>query len=316
MEHLGSKQPLPCPAPTDNGLAMNGRQFTQLVLLSAVWGGSFPLIRVAAPAFGPVAMACLRCALAALVLSAIMRWTRQAWPARQHWRSLTGLGILTLVVPFVLYNWAGLVLPAGYSAVLNATAPMFGVLAGVILAQERFTPSKGVGCVVGLLGVTLLLGLGPVNPDWDVVLAALACVVAAACYGFGAIFMKRATLAHHALPASAVVHLTSALVLLPAAAATAPSQPVGLPAVLALLVLGAVTSGFTYWISMRLMRDIPASAATSSAFLIPLFGVTWGALFLGEPLTVGLLPGVVLILFASALLTGFNPFRAFLRGGR
>ena len=134
--------------------------------------------------------------------------------------------------------------------------------------------------------------------------------------GFGAIFMKRATLAHHALPASAVVHLTSALVLLPAAAATAPSQPVGLPAVLALLVLGAVTSGFTYWISMRLMRDIPASAATSSAFLIPLFGVTWGALFLGEPLTVGLLPGVVLILFASALLTGFNPFRAFLRGGR
>jgi drug/metabolite transporter (DMT)-like permease len=128
--------------------------------------------------------------------------------------------------------------------------------------------------------------------------------------------MKRATLAHHALPASAVVHLTSAVVLLPAAAATAPSQPVGLPAVLALLVLGAVTSGFTYWISMRLMRDIPASAATSSAFLIPLFGMTWGALFLGEPLTVGLLPGVLLIFFASALLTGFNPFRAFLRGGR
>jgi drug/metabolite transporter (DMT)-like permease len=258
-------------------------------------------------------MACLRCALAALVLSVIMRWTRQAWPARAHWRSLTGLGILTLVVPFVLYNWAGLVLPAGYSAVLNATAPIFGVLAGVMLAQERFTPSKGVGCVLGFLGVTLLLGLGPVNPDLKVLLAALACVVAAGCYGFGAIFMKRATLAHHALPASAVVHLTSALVLVPAAAATAPSQAVGLPALLALLVLGAVTSGFTYWISMRLMREIPASASTSSAFLIPLFGVSWGALFLDEPLTPGLLPGVLLILIASALLTGFNPFRTFQR---
>ncbi|OYU10060.1 MAG: permease [Comamonadaceae bacterium PBBC1] len=292
---------------------MNGRQFTQLVLLSAVWGGSFPLIRVAAPAFGPITMACLRCALAALVLSAIMRWTRQAWPTRQHWRSLTGLGILTLVVPFVLYNWAGLVLPAGYSAVLNATAPMFGVLAGVMLAQERFTPSKLLGCGIGLLGVTLLLGLGPVNPDLKVLLATLACVVAAACYGFGAIFMKRATLAHQALPASAVVHLTSALVLVPAAAATAPSQAVGLPALMALLVLGAVTSGFTYWISMRLMRDIPASASTSSAFLIPLFGVSWGALFLDEPLTPGLLPGVLLILIASALLTGFNPFRTFQR---
>ncbi|MEY3519913.1 MAG: putative inner rane transporter yiJE [Pseudomonadota bacterium] len=299
--------------PADNGLAMNGRQFTQLVLLSAVWGGSFPLIRVAVPAFGPIAMACLRCALAALVLSAIMRWTRQAWPARAHWRSLTGLGILTLVVPFILYNWAGLVLPAGYSAVLNATAPMFGVLAGVMWAQERFTPSKGVGCVLGFLGVTLLLGLGPVNPDLDVVLAALACVAAAGCYGFGAIFMKRATLAHHALPASALVHLTSAMVLVPAAAATAPSQAVGMPALLALLVLGAFTSGFTYWISMRLMREIPASASTSSAFLIPLFGVSWGALFLDEPLTPGLLPGVLLILIASALLTGFNPFRTFQR---
>ena len=299
--------------PADNGLAMNGRQFTQLVLLSAVWGGSFPLIRVAVPAFGPIAMACLRCALAALVLSAIMRWTRQAWPARAHWRSLTGLGILTLVVPFILYNWAGLVLPAGYSAVLNATAPMFGVLAGVMWAQERFTPSKGVGCVLGFLGVTLLLGLGPVNPDLDVVLAALACVAAAGCYGFGAIFMKRATLAHHALPASALVHLTSALVLVPAAVATAPSQAVGMPALLALLVLGAFTSGFTYWISMRLMREIPASASTSSAFLIPLFGVSWGALFLDEPLTPGLLPGVLLILIASALLTGFNPFRTLQR---
>jgi len=123
--------------------------------------------------------------------------------------------------------------------------------------------------------------------------------------------MKRATLAHQALPASAVVHLTSAVVLMPGAALTAPSQAVGLPALLALLVLGAVTSGFTYWISMRLMREIPASAATSSAFLIPLFGVTWGAVFLGEPLTAGLLPGVLLILLASALLTGFHPFRTF-----
>jgi drug/metabolite transporter (DMT)-like permease len=118
---------------------------------------------------------------------------------------------------------------------------------------------------------------------------------------------------NHALPASAVVHLTSALVLVPAAVATAPSQAVGMPALLALLVLGAFTSGFTYWISMRLMREIPASASTSSAFLIPLFGVSWGALFLDEPLTPGLLPGVLLILIASALLTGFNPFRTFQR---
>ena len=76
-------------------------------------------------------------------------------------------------------------------------------------------------------------------------------------------------------------------------------------------VLGAVTSGGMYWISLRLMREIPASAATSSAFLIPMFGVTWGGLFLGEPVTAGMVPGVVLVLAACALVTGFNPFSLF-----
>ena len=74
-------------------------------------------------------------------------------------------------------------------------------------------------------------------------------------------------------------------------------------------VLGTITSGFMYWISMRLMREISATAATSSAFMIPLFGVTWGALFLGEPVTAGMLPGCLLVLAATALVTGFNPFR-------
>ena len=78
---------------------------------------------------------------------------------------------------------------------------------------------------------------------------------------------------------------------------------------MALLVLGLVTSGFMYWISMRLIREISASASTASAFLIPLFGVTWGALFLGEPVTAGMLPGCVLILVATSLITGFRPWQ-------
>jgi drug/metabolite transporter (DMT)-like permease len=98
------------------------------------------------------------------------------------------------------------------------------------------------------------------------------------------------------------------VLLLPAAVA-APAVHWRLDAIIALAVLGTVTSGFMYWISMRLMREIPASAATSSAFMIPLFGVSWGALFLGEPFTPGMLPGVGLVLVACALVTGFNPWR-------
>jgi drug/metabolite transporter (DMT)-like permease len=295
---------------------MHARHFLQLVFLSAVWGASFPLIRIAAPAFGPLPLACLRCALAAVVLTILMRATRQQWPARVHWRAITLLSVLTVVAPFVLFNGAGLVLPSGYSAVLNATAPLFGVVAGAMFAQERLTKRKLVGCAVGLGGVALLVRLGPVEPDWRVVLAVLACVVASASYGFGAILMKRATMAHQPLPASAAVHIAGALVLLLPAAVAAPSVVVRTDALIALAVLGTVTSGFMYLISMRLMREIPASAATSSAFLIPMFGVTWGGLFLGEPFTAGMIPGVALVLLACALVTGFNPFRLFAQGMR
>jgi len=295
---------------------MHARHFLQLVFLSAVWGASFPLIRIAAPAFGPLPLACLRCALAAVVLTILMRATRQQWPARTHWRAITLLSVLTVVAPFVLFNGAGLVLPSGYSAVLNATAPLFGVVAGAMFAQERLTMRKLVGCAVGLGGVALLVRLGPVEPDWRVVLAVLACVTASASYGFGAILMKRATMAHQPLPASAAVHIAGALVLLLPAAVAAPSVVVRTDALIALAVLGTFTSGFMYLISMRLMREIPASAATSSAFLIPMFGVTWGGLFLGEPFTAGMIPGVALVLLACALVTGFNPFRLFAQGMR
>jgi len=288
---------------------MQGRHFFQLVFLSAVWGASFPLIRVAAPVFGPLPVAWLRCVLAAAVLALVMRATRQVWPTRAQWPALAVLSLLTVVAPFVFFNWAGLVLPAGYSAVLNATVPLFGVVGGLLAGEERLTAGRLAGCGAGIAGVALLVGLGPVAPEARVLLAVLACIVASACYGFGAILMKRATRVHSPLTASAAVHLAGALVLLAPAAVAAPGAQFRLEALLAVAVLGMFTSGVMYWISMRLMREIPASAATSSAFMIPMFGVAWGGLFLGEPFTVGMLPGVALVLVACGLVTGFNPLR-------
>jgi len=287
---------------------MQARHFYQLLFLSAVWGASFPLIRIASPAFGPVVLAGVRCALAALVLSALMRLMRERWPERSAWPRLAFLGVLTVIAPFLLFNWAGLVLPAGYSAVLNATAPLFGILAGAAMGEERLTARRLAGCAAGFVGVALLVRLGPVAPSLMVVMAVLACVAASASYGFGALLMKRAAMAHGALPASAAVHVAAILLLLVPSAALAPGVQLSSGALIAASVLGLVTSGFMYWISMRLMREIPASAATSSAFMIPMFGVSWGGLFLGEPVTAGMVPGVLMVLLATALVTGFNPF--------
>ncbi len=288
---------------------MKTSHFIQLIAMSALWGASFPFIRLAAPALGAWGTAGIRCMLAAIVLALLMRILRNPWPPREAWVRLGFLSLLTVVMPFVLFNKAALVLPSGYSAVLNATAPLFGVIGAALAGEERLTGRRLLGCALGFVGVALLVQLGPVAMTTDVIVAALFCTVAAASYGFGAILMKRATLAWQPLPASAAVHVAAALILLGPAAASVPAmQPTG-GALLAVGVLGIITSGFMYWISMRLMRVIPASASTSSAFMIPLFGVTWGGLFLGEPVTAGMLPGCVLVLLAMALITGFNPFR-------
>lgn len=288
---------------------MKTRHFLQLVALSALWGASFPLIRVAVPALGPLGLAAIRCVLAAAVLALLMRALRQRWPAQTAWKRLAWLSLLTVIMPFLMFNWAGLVIPAGYSAVLNATAPLFGILGAAAMGDERLTAKRLCGCALGFMGVALLVQLGPVAVEWRVVLAALACTAAAASYGLGAILMKRATMAHQPLPASAAVHVAAAALLLVPGAATAPSMQFTPAALIAAAILGSFTSGLMYWVSMRLMREISASAATSAAFMIPLFGVTWGGLFLGEPITAGMIPGSVLILTATALVTGFNPWR-------
>lgn len=289
---------------------MQTRHFVQLFAMSALWGASFPLLRVATPALGPLGVAGLRCTLAAMVLAALMRLLRERWPPRSAWPGLAWLSLLTVVGPFLLFNWAALVLPSGYSAVLNATAPLFSMLCAAAMGQERLTRVRLLGCVVGFVGVALLVQLGPVAVTREVVLAALACTLAAASYGCGATLMKRATLAHQPLPASAAVHVAAATLLVLPAGASVPTMQPSVAALVAVSVLGLVTSGLMYWISMRLMREIPASASTSAAFMIPLFGVTWGGLFLGEPVTAGMLPGCLLVLVATALITGFNPFRA------
>lgn len=288
---------------------MQTRHFLQLIAMSALWGASFPLLRIASPALGPWVLAFGRCTLAAIVLSLLMRALKEKWPARSAWPQLALMGSLTVVLPFVLFNWAALVIPSGYSAVLNATAPLFGVLGAAMMGEEKLTGKRLLGCAVGFGGVALLVQLGPVAVTPKVVLAALACTAASASYGFGAILMKRATMAHAPLPASAVVHVAAALILLVPGGVAMPYAHPTPAALLAVTVLGTITSGFMYWISMRLMREIPASATTSAAFMIPLFGVTWGGIFLGEPVTASMLPGCVLVLTATALITGFNPFR-------
>jgi drug/metabolite transporter (DMT)-like permease len=308
LSQVGDKSGTAYRSVSPHNRSVQTRHFAQLIALSALWGASFMFLRIASPLLGPWVLAGLRMALATGTLVVVMKLLRHQWPWT-HWRELLLLGLLSTTVPFLFYAWAALRLPAGYSALLNTTAVLFGTLASAWLGEDTLTRRKLLGCLCGFLGVALIVRLGPVKPDAATLAAALACITAAACYGTSTPLMKRATTRMQPLAIAAGIHAVSLPLVLPGALWTLPQATFTPGALAAVAVLGIVTSGLAYWGHLRIIRHVTPVAAMSPAFMIPVFGVTWGHLFLGEDLSPGIFAGGALVLLATALVTGFNPLR-------
>jgi drug/metabolite transporter (DMT)-like permease len=284
------------------------KYFLQLVALSALWGASFMFLRIGSPVLGPLVMTTLRLGLAAITLAFIMRALRHHWPLK-HWLELAVLGVFSVGAPFLLFSWSALHLPAGYSALLNTTGVLFGTFTAAWLKEDTLTARKLLGCLCGFAGVALIVKLGPVEPTSNVVLAVLACMAAAACFGVSAPFMKRSLSRMQPLEVAAGIHAASFLLILPGAVWTWPQAQFTPGALAAVALMGVVTSGLAYWGHLRIMAKVSPVAAMSPMFMVPVFGVAWGHVFLGEPLSQGIYVGGALVLVASALVSGFSPWK-------
>ena len=281
---------------------MNLAAFAQLVALSALWGASFLFIRIASPLLGPTVLAGGRVGMATLALTALMLLFKQRWPWAQ-WRSLLGIAILAVALPFVLFAWAGLHLPSSYSALINTLYVVFGCLFGAWLKLDTLNLRKVLGCALGILGIGLIVRLGPIDLTPTMLLACAACTLAAACYGLATPLTKRALTHLEPLPVATFTHLGSFVILLPLALPAVPQANFAPQAIGIVALLGVVTSGLAYWWCLRIMRHISNAAALTPAFMIPMFGVLWGHLFLDEPVSWSMLAGAGLALVAVALIS-------------
>ncbi|MBE9140115.1 DMT family transporter [Nodosilinea sp. LEGE 07088] len=162
----------------------------EFVLLAALWGGSFLFMRVAAPEFGPVWLIELRLVLASLALLPLVL-RRGLWAVGlSHWRHLLVVGALNSALPFVLLAYATLSLPAGFTSILNATAPLFGTAIAVIWLKERYSLSRMTGLTLGFIGVVILLGWQPIVDMDGFGLAVMAGLGAACCYAIAAPYVR------------------------------------------------------------------------------------------------------------------------------
>ena len=282
---------------------MRSADYFRLLALAAIWGGAFPFQRVAAPALGAVWTAELRVLLGGLALYAWLRLAGFNPQLRHHARTYLILGTAIIAIPFTLYAFASRHAPASLLAIINSTAPIFGLVWSAVFGDERITLRKAAGMALGIGGVACIaqpsgLDAGPYF-GW-----AMAAVLAAcASYGSTGVLMKRVAGDANPRGMAAGNQLAAALVLLPLLVLQPlPAAPSGL-VVGNMLALALLASGVAFVLYFRLIADTGATRALTVTYLIPLFGVLWGWLFLGEMLTASVLAGGALILMGTFLVT-------------
>ena len=288
---------------------MNRRNQAEFLLLAAIWGASFLFMRVAAPEFGPIPLMMVRCAIGAAVLLPIA-WARKGGSrlvrqATEDSGRLFVAGLFNSAIPFVMFGFAALSLTAGFSSILNATTPIFGAIVGYFWLKDRLTGWRVAGLLIGIGGVVLL--------SWDKASfrdgdgggwAVIACLVATFCYGIAGNFAKKHLTGIDPLIVAAGSQMGAMLVLVPAGILLWPSQQPSVAAWLCALVLGAACTGLAYVLFFRLIANVSSSAALSVTFLIPIFGVVWGWLFLAESIDLSMLTGGAVVVLGTALATG------------
>lgn len=280
---------------------MRQRDLLDLLLLAAVWGGSFLFMRVAVADFGPVALIELRVGLAALVLLPAAMWRGKLAVIARHWKALLMVGVLNAGVPFLLYAYAAQSLGAGFLSVANAVTPVWGAVIGWLWLKDRLAWTRSLGLMIGVAGIVVLVwdkldfGQGGTGP------AVLAAVSAPVFYGIAANWTKRFLSGVDPLANATGSMVGASLALLPLAIAFWPSTPASPQAWISTILLAVVCTGAAYIIFFRLIANVGPTGAVSVTFLVPVFGVVWGAWLLDERITPSIAAGAAIILVGTAL---------------
>lgn len=276
----------------------------EFLLLAALWGSSFLFMRLGAAEFGVWATAGVRVVVASLFLWPLLCW-RGRWPdLRRHAAPILFVGLLNSALPFALYAYALQSISTGLTSILNATSPLMGALVAWLWLKDRPGGLRALGLLIGFAGVVLLswdkLGAGAGGSS----LAVLACLGATLSYGLSASFTKKYLTGVHPLATATGSQFGAVLAL---AWPTLYYWPPVLPSAAAwgaLAAVGILCTGVAYILFFRLIEHAGPAKAMTVTFLIPVFALLYGALLLGEAVTLRMLLGGGIVLCGVSLALG------------
>lgn len=291
---------------------MDATDWAILAALSVMWGCAFFFLAIQLRALPPFTIVLLRVGLAALLLLGWAAVTRMKLPGPKLWGAFVVLALLNNVIPFALYGFAQQHIASGLAGILNATTPLWGVLAAHLLTtDERATPAKVVGVLIGFAGVAAMTGGDALGGLGGNALAQAACLLATLCYALAAIWARRFVDAGVTPLAVATGQLTAATaVMIPLALIVDRPWTLAMPgatiwAAVAGMVL--VSTVFAYILYFRLVERAGASNSLLVTFTIPIVAIWLGVAVLGESLLPKHLIGMALIALGLAAIDG-RPF--------
>ena len=285
---------------------MSRRDVIDFLLLAAIWGASFLFMRVAVPEFGPFALIGLRSGIAALCLLPLVLLREGKAQMLGHIRELTVVGIVNAVIPFTLLAYAATSLTAGFTALINATTPLWAALVGLFWLNAKLGRLQWVGLALGVIGMVVLTwGKVDFKPGGSG-LAIVAGLIATLAYGFSTHYTKNKLSAVSPMGVATGSQTAGALIVLPFAVAFWPETLPSAKAWLAAVLLAVLAAAFALILYFRLIARLGGQKASTVTFLIPVFAVAWGTVFLGEPVTLPMVLGGAIVLAGTALTLGLR----------
>jgi drug/metabolite transporter (DMT)-like permease len=279
---------------------MNALSVVRLVSLAAIWGASFLFLRIAVPQVGAATTVGSRVILAALLLWAVSLWRGHSLRVAHNWKHYLAIGLFNSALPFLLFAYAAKTLSASMLSILNATAPVWATLVTALWTRTRLTRESVLGLALGVTGVAILVGFDfEALPD-GATLSVLAGIAGALSYGVATTYARSVK----TVDAFAYAHgsmWAASMLIVPAVFVSPPLQPLTSGIVAALAMLGILCTGLAYLLYFRLIADMGAGRALTVTFLIPVFGVLWGRLFLHELIAWHTLLGSAVVIMGTAL---------------
>ena len=288
---------------------MRMQDAVELILLGAIWGASFLFMRSATPEFGAISLVIVRTGIAALCLLPLLIMSKNLLVVRQQWKTIFFVGLTNTAIPFCLFAYSTVHLGAGLASILNATAPMFGAIVAYFWLKDNLPATAVAGLVIGFFGV-VVISVSRTGVELSLAILPVLAALAATClYGIAACFTKQYLSGINTLAIATGSQIFATIILLPLAFLSWPDTNPSYNAWMQVITLGVVCTGVAYILYFRLIANLGAAKAITVAYLVPVFGVFWGVIFLGEIVTPLMITGASLILLGVSLTTGVIKWR-------